>query len=31
MAWRELAALAKLPELLQKIKVIESRLLKLEE
>lgn len=31
MAWRELAALAKLPELLQKIKAIESRLLKLEE
>lgn len=31
MAWRELAALAKLPELMQKIKAIESRLLKLEE
>lgn len=30
-AWRELAALAKLPELLQKIKQFESRLSKLEE
>ncbi|AEG00953.1 UDP-3-O-(3-hydroxymyristoyl)glucosamine N-acyltransferase [Methylomonas methanica] len=31
MAWRELAALAKLPELMQKIKQFESRLSKLEE
>jgi len=31
IAWRELAALAKLPELLQKIKQLESRLTKLEE
>lgn len=31
VAWRELAALAKLPELLQKIKTFESRLTKLEE
>ena len=31
VAWRELAALAKLPELLQKIKLLESRLTKLEE
>lgn len=31
VAWRELAALAKLPELMQKIKQLESRLTKLEE
>ena len=31
IAWRELAALAKLPELMQKIKAFESRLSKLEE
>lgn len=31
VAWRELAALAKLPELMQKIKQFESRLSKLEE
>ena len=31
VAWRELAALAKLPELIQKIKALESRLTKLEE
>ena len=31
VAWRELAALAKLPELIQKIKALESRLTKLED
>jgi UDP-3-O-[3-hydroxymyristoyl] glucosamine N-acyltransferase len=31
VAWKELAALAKLPELMQKFKALEARVLKLEE